>query len=50
MLQRALQGREKALGAKHASTLGTINDLGNLYRDQGRLAEAEGMLRQALQE
>jgi Tfp pilus assembly protein PilF len=33
MYQRALQGREKALGADHTSTLDIVNNLGNLYRD-----------------
>ncbi|KAJ9644080.1 hypothetical protein H2199_003948 [Coniosporium tulheliwenetii] len=41
MYQRALQGREKALGAEHTSTLLTVNNLGNLYADQGKLGEAE---------
>ncbi|CAG8975658.1 hypothetical protein HYALB_00014088, partial [Hymenoscyphus albidus] len=41
MYQRALQGYEKALGPDHTSTLGTVNNLGNLYSDQGKLVEAE---------
>ncbi|KAF4888261.1 Nephrocystin-3 [Colletotrichum fructicola] len=49
MYQRALQGREKALGPDHTSTLDTVNNLGNLYSDQGRLKEAEGMYQRALQ-
>ncbi|KAF2736513.1 HET-domain-containing protein [Polyplosphaeria fusca] len=48
MYDRALQGREEALGAKHTSTLDTVNNLGNLYKDQGRLAEAEAMYDRAL--
>jgi tetratricopeptide (TPR) repeat protein len=48
MLQRALQGREKALGAEHTSTLTTVNCLGNLYIDQGKFTEAEEMLQRAL--
>jgi tetratricopeptide (TPR) repeat protein len=43
MYNRALHGREKALGADHTSTLTTVNDLGWVYKDQGRLAEAEKM-------
>jgi hypothetical protein len=39
---RALQGKEKALGAEHTSTLDTVNNLGNLYNNQGKMAEAEG--------
>jgi tetratricopeptide (TPR) repeat protein len=49
MYERALQGREEALGPSHTSTLHTINDLGNLYKDQGKLAEAEKMYERALQ-
>jgi tetratricopeptide (TPR) repeat protein len=49
MVQQALQGFEKALGAEHTSTLHTVNGLGVLFRDQGKLAEAERMFQQALQ-
>lgn len=31
MYQRALQGKEKALGMKHTSILDTVNNLGKLY-------------------
>ena len=41
MYQRALQGYEKACSPKHTSTLRTINNLGILYADLGKLAEAE---------
>ncbi|OCK72772.1 HET-domain-containing protein, partial [Lepidopterella palustris CBS 459.81] len=41
MYERALQSYEKALGSKHTATLDTIHRLGLLYKDQGRLAEAE---------
>jgi tetratricopeptide (TPR) repeat protein len=46
--QRALQGYEKAWGPEHTSTLDTVNNLGLLYADQGKLAEAE-MHQRALQ-
>ncbi|KAL5371635.1 hypothetical protein DPSP01_014120 [Paraphaeosphaeria sporulosa] len=49
MYDRALQGREEALGARHTSTLDTVNNLGLLYADQGRLVEAEAMYDRALQ-
>jgi tetratricopeptide (TPR) repeat protein len=49
MYAQALQGTEEALGAKHTSTLDTVNNLGNLYKNQGRLAEAEAMYDRALQ-
>jgi hypothetical protein len=38
MFERALQGREKAWGPEHTSTLNTVNNLGNLYANQGELA------------
>ena len=49
MYQRALQGREKARGPDHTSTLETINNLGLLYADQDKLDEAEEMYQRALQ-
>jgi len=48
MYQRALAGKEKALGPDHTSTLGTVNNLGLLYSDQGKLEEAEQMYQRAL--
>ncbi|KAJ5344404.1 TPR repeat protein [Penicillium brevicompactum] len=48
MYQRALAGREKALGADHTSTLQTVDDLGILYRAQGKLDQAEQMHQRAL--
>jgi len=47
MYQRALQGYEKAWGPEHTSTLNTVNNLGNLYADLGRLDEAEKMYQRA---
>jgi tetratricopeptide (TPR) repeat protein len=49
MYQRALQGKEKAWGPEHTSTLDTVNNLGILYKDLGRLDEAEKMYQRALQ-
>ena len=49
MYQRALQGKEKALGAEHTLTLNTVNNLGLLYADQGKLGDAEKMYQRALQ-
>jgi Tfp pilus assembly protein PilF len=48
MYQRALQSKEKAWGPEHTSTLNTVNNLANLYADQGKLVEAEQMYQQAL--
>ncbi|KAF2179206.1 FabD/lysophospholipase-like protein [Zopfia rhizophila CBS 207.26] len=46
--QRALDGKEKALGPEHTSTLDTVNNFGNLYANQGKLGDAEKMYQQAL--
>jgi tetratricopeptide (TPR) repeat protein len=49
MYQRALQGKEKVWGPDHTSILDTVNNLGSLYADRGKLDEAEKMYQQALQ-
>ncbi|KAF6781603.1 NB-ARC and TPR domain-containing protein, partial [Colletotrichum sojae] len=46
---RALQGYEQALGPDHTSTLNTVNNLGLIYSDQGRLTDAEAMYQRAIQ-
>ena len=43
MFQRALEGYEKALGPEHTSTLLIAKNLGNLYKDQSKMDEAERM-------
>ena len=48
MHRRALDGCEKAWGPNHTSTLDTLNNLGSLYKDQGKMAEAEEIYRRAL--
>jgi tetratricopeptide (TPR) repeat protein len=48
MYERALAGKEKALGAEHTDTLMIVNNLGMLYFDQSKLAEAEHMYKRAL--
>jgi tetratricopeptide (TPR) repeat protein len=48
MYQRALQGKEKAWGPGHTSTLSTVNNLAGLYIKLGRLDEAEKTLQRAL--
>ncbi|KAF1820021.1 uncharacterized protein K489DRAFT_412680 [Dissoconium aciculare CBS 342.82] len=45
---RALGGYEKAWGAEYTSTLDTVNNLGLLYKNQGKMAEAEEMYLRAL--
>jgi tetratricopeptide (TPR) repeat protein len=53
MYLRALQGYEKALNLERASTyapsLNTVNNLGLLYADLGRLDEAEKTYQRALE-
>jgi tetratricopeptide (TPR) repeat protein len=49
MYQRALQGKEKALGPDHTSTLSTVNNLGIVYKSQAKFDEAEKMYQRALQ-
>jgi hypothetical protein len=45
MYQRALVGREKALGADHTASLDIVHNLGLLYRDQVELEEAKEICR-----
>ncbi|SLM38656.1 nb-arc and tpr domain protein, partial [Lasallia pustulata] len=49
MYRRALEGKEKAWGPEHPLTLRTVDNLGNVYADQGKMAEAEAMYRRALE-
>jgi hypothetical protein len=48
MYRWALTGTEKALGPDHTSTLSMVHNLGLLHYYQGKLVEAEAMLRLAL--
>ena len=48
MFLQALREYEKQ-GLDHTSTLGVVNNLGGLYRKQGKLAEAEKLYVRALQ-
>jgi Tetratricopeptide repeat len=50
MYQSVLTEYEKVLGPEHTSTLDTVNNLGNLYRDQDKLDEAKQMYRRRLTE
>jgi hypothetical protein len=47
MYNHALTGKEKAWGPEHTSTLDTVNNLGLLYKNQGRLDDAERMYNHA---
>jgi ankyrin repeat protein len=48
MHERALARSEKVLGPEHKFTIDTVQNLGSLYHNHGRLAEAEEMYEQAL--
>ena len=48
IMREGLAGYQKALGADNTSTLNTVNNLGSLYGDQGKLEEAMLVFRQAL--
>ncbi|SLM34595.1 kinesin light chain 1 [Lasallia pustulata] len=45
MYRRALEGKVKTWGPEHTSTLNRVNNLGILYKYQGKMAEAEAMFR-----
>jgi tetratricopeptide (TPR) repeat protein len=48
LLQRALASLEKALWPDHAITLRTLEILGSIYEEQGKLVEVEMMYRREL--
>lgn len=48
MYRWALDGKEKVWVPDHTSTLDTVNNLGLLYADQGKLVEAEEIYQRAL--
>jgi len=48
MYNRTLTGYEKVWGPEHTSTLNTVNNLGLLYANQGRLKDADMMNKLAL--
>jgi Tfp pilus assembly protein PilF len=48
MYERALRGKKKALGPNYTLILDTVNNLGLLYADQGKLGKAEQIYEQAL--
>ncbi|XTI88790.1 kinesin light chain 1, partial [Cenococcum geophilum] len=47
--QQALEGREKALGKEHPSTLTSVNNLASVLGYQGKYEEAEQMNQRALE-
>jgi tetratricopeptide (TPR) repeat protein len=48
LYRQVLDGHEKTLCPNHTSTLETVNNLGNLYSDQGKLVEAKELYWQNL--
>jgi tetratricopeptide (TPR) repeat protein len=48
MYQRALAGYKKAFGLDYISIMDTVNNLGALYRAQGKLDKAEETYQRAL--
>ena len=48
MFERALRGKEKALGSEHPHTLRTVHNLGALLQKQGKLDEAKVIFECAL--
>ena len=48
LAKAALATRRRVLGEEHPDTLTSINDMGRLLHDQGKLGEAEPYLREAL--
>jgi serine/threonine protein kinase/tetratricopeptide (TPR) repeat protein len=49
LLQEALDGRRRLLGAEHEKTLASVTDLGFLYWQQARYDEAEAILSDGLE-
>lgn len=48
LLVRALETRERVLGAEHSDTLTSVNNLASLYDKQGRFGEAEPLYLRAV--
>ena len=48
MIERALSISEKALGPEHPDTADGLNNLANVYLDQGKYAQAEPLLKRML--
>ena len=49
LFRRALEGRERLLGAQHLDTLICVGRLASLLHAQGELAEAEALYRRTLE-
>ena len=49
MYQQVLKGFEEKLGSKHPDTLGTVENLANVYRNQGQYEKAEQLYQHVLE-
>jgi hypothetical protein len=47
LFKRALAVRERALGENHTDVASSLANRANLYRDQGKYGEAEGLYKRA---
>ncbi|KAJ5202159.1 uncharacterized protein N7498_006822 [Penicillium cinerascens] len=47
-IRKSLAGKERVLGQNHPSTLDIVSDLGNLYRERGKLEEVEDIYQRAI--
>ena len=45
LFRRALEARERTLGAEHPSTLASVNNLANCCSNMGQLKDAEALFR-----
>ena len=48
LYERALRGREKALGPEHPDTVNTVKNLAALLEDLGEIAEARVLYERAM--
>lgn len=48
LLDRALRIQERRLGPEHPKMANTLNNLGNIYEDRGRYADAERVFSRSL--
>ena len=49
LYRQAMERRERTLGADHPCNLVSLNNLVDVFQDQGKLAEAEPYIRRALE-
>jgi len=49
MLERVLEARRRVLGEEHPDTLTSLNDLGIVYMNQGKLVESTDLLEKVVE-